>query len=145
MGFRFNLQRVLEMRGDAEKAAGRIFDEASAACAKLRALLQDELSSYFEEREIFNDAARETRLCELPSLERSLEARKRRLLEVMTALKEAESDMRIAEQALILARRDLKAVENLKERREDDWRRKEALKERKQLDELATQRHARKA
>ena len=145
MGFRFNLQRVLEMRGDAEKAAGRVFDEASAACTKLRALLQEELSSYFAEREIFNDAARETRLGELPSLERSLEARKRRLLEVMTALKEAESDMRIAEQALILARRDLKAVENLKERREDDWRRKEAVKERKQLDELATQRHARKA
>jgi len=145
MGFRFNLQRVLDIRGDAEKAAGRVFDDANAACNNLRALLQDELASYFAEREIFNDAARETRLCELPALERALEARKRRLLEVMTALKEAESDLRLAEQALILARRDLKAVENLRERREDDWRRKESVKERKQLDEMATMRHARKA
>ena len=63
----------------------------------------------------------------------------------MTALKEVESDLRLAEQALLLARRDLKAVENLRERRSVEWTRAQEEKERKFLDEMTTLRHARKA
>lgn len=145
MGFRFNLQRVLDMRKDAADAAGRVFEEAGRACEKLRSLLREELDAYFAEREIFNEASRENAFAKLSSLDRALEARKRRLLEVMTALKEAESELRLAEQALLLARRDLKSVENLRERRLLEWNKAQEEKERKFLDEMTTLRHARKA
>jgi flagellar export protein FliJ len=145
MAFKFNLQRVLEMRKESADEAGRRLEEANAALERGRLLLREELDAYFSEREVFNDASREGRFPVLPGIERALEARKRRLLEIMTTLKELESDARIAEQALVLARRDLKAVENLREKRHDEWVHKEETKERKLLDELAIMRHARKA
>jgi flagellar export protein FliJ len=145
MGFRFNLQRVLDMRKESADQAGRRFEETQRACEHMRAVLRDELDAYFAEREIFNDASRVSAFAQLTSLDRALEARKRRLLEVMTALKEVESDLRLAEQALLLARRDLKAVENLRERRATEWTRAQEEKDRTFLDEMTTLRHARKA
>jgi len=143
--FVFPLQRLLEMRKEAVDEAGRALDELNDSCERLRALLQTELDAYFSEREMFNTRSREGSFSQLNSIERALDARKKRMMDVMTSLRELEDEARRAEQTLILAKRELKIIENLREKREKEWVVGEDRKEARFLDELSTLRYARRA
>lgn len=145
MPFVFPLQRLLEMRKEAVDEAGRALDELNDSCERLRALLQTELDAYFSEREMFNTRSREGSFSQLNSIERALDARKKRMMDVMTSLRELEDEARRAEQTLILAKRELKIIENLREKREKEWVVGEDRKEARFLDELSTLRYARRA
>jgi flagellar export protein FliJ len=145
MVFRFNLERVLQMRKDVVDEAASRQEEVLQAVERTKSLLQEELKTYFAERESFNDAARQARFHELSLLERALELRKKRLMEVVSSLRELEEEARLAERALILARKDHKAVDNLKEKRAQEYLRAQEEKERKFLDEMTVLQHARRA
>ena len=67
------------------------------------------------------------------------------MLELLQAIRVAEQDVDIAEQHLIVCRRNLKVLENLRDKKALEHAQAQELKERKFLDEQATLRHQRSA
>jgi flagellar export protein FliJ len=65
------------------------------------------------------------------------------MMELLEAIRVAESDVDIAEQHLLACRRNLKVMENLRDKKQAEHFEQLERKERKFLDEQATLRHQR--
>ena len=65
------------------------------------------------------------------------------MMDLLIAIRNAEADVDIADQHLIVCRRNLKVMENLREKKFQEYTDNEERKERKFLDEQATLRHHR--
>lgn len=142
--FRFNLQKILEMREDALKSCERAFDHAIQVREQLRSMLVLERDSYIDEREALNVSVREARFETLAIYEGSLDSRKRKIIDLLEAVRAAESEVDLANQNLIQARRDFKVLENLREKKSLEHRTKIEQAEQKTLDEQSTLRYARR-
>lgn len=142
--FRFQLQRVLELREEAVTRCERALEEARAAVRRLRALLDSERDAYLAEREELNARLRGADVRAVGLFEGSLDGKKDRMMRLLTDIRHAEEDVGLAEADLVQARRDLKVLDNLRQKRLTEFNEKEEEKERKFLDELALQRFARR-
>lgn len=142
--FIFPLQRVMEMRRDKVVEVERALEERYAAREKLREVLMQQRDLYFSERLELNGYITRSELAKMPLLESSLDLRKSRMLEILEGIKEVEADIDFLQNALVVAKRDFKVVEKLREKRFSEWLTEEETKERKNLDEMATVRHQRK-
>jgi len=95
------------------------------------------------ERDSLNDSIRNGEHFKYPVYEQSLEKRKSRMMELLEAIRVAESDVDIAEQHLLTCRRNMRVMENFRDKKSAEFIESEKRKERKFLDEQATFRHQR--
>lgn len=143
--FAFSLAQVLSLRGRVEEQALARADDLRRQVAALTELLHGERDAYFEEREGLNAAVRAGEFSRVQLYERCLEARKSRMMTIMESLQGVRADLDLAEQALVQARRDVKALENLREKRQGEHAAKLERSERAFFDEQALQRAGRAA
>lgn len=136
--FRFSLERVLELRTQKVDECERAQRAAQAAVETLEGMLYEARDAYFADRDGLNEKRRDARLDEATLFEVSLELRKRRMLELLEALRTARADAEQAARDLVEARRELRALEILKERRTAEFLKREEERERKFLDEQAS-------
>ncbi len=142
--FRFRLQRVLELREEAEQAASRTLAAARDAAesarrtqAELEALHE---SSRTEIRVAQQEAPRIGHLQQLGVVLQSLEER---IDSAVDVVKSADEVVVSAQSALEVAARDRRVLDRLKERHALAWRAEEAHKDRLQMDEIALARFGR--
>jgi flagellar export protein FliJ len=141
--FVFKLQRVMDMRQQAVDEAQAYLENCRKVVSELRRLLLEQRDGYLLERDSLNDSIRNGEHFKYPVYEQSLEKRKSRMMELLEAIRVAESDVDIAEQHLLTCRRNLKVMENFRDRKSAEFIENEERKERKFLDEQATLRHQR--
>ncbi len=139
--FKFQLQRLLDMRREKVKEIERILEERYKARERLRAILLEQRDLYFGERTDLNCCIKCGDLVRIPTFESSLDLRKARMMELLENIKELEADIDFLESALVQGRREVKSVEKIYEKRHSEWRHQEEVNERKTIDELATLRH----
>lgn len=142
--FKFQLQQLLEFRRDAAKSCEQALEQQNCVRERLKHLLITERDLYLSERNECNRIVSVGEVQRVPFLESALDCRKQRLVEILTNLREVEHDIEVLEQQLVQAKRDLKVIENLHEKRLAEFRAREEAKERKLLDEQAIMRHLRK-
>jgi len=143
--FRFRLQRVLDLRQEAEQAASRTLGIArDAADAARRA--QDELANVHESsrEQIGATQQREPRIGHLRQLGVALQSLETRLESAVEQVQAADGVVAEAQSKLELAARDRRVLDRLKERHLTVWRAEEAQKDRLQMDEIALARFGRK-
>jgi flagellar export protein FliJ len=139
--FKFQLQRLLDMRREKVKEIERIIEERYRAREKLRAILLEQRDLYFGERSELNACLKAGDLIRIPTFESSLDLRKAPMMELLENIKEVEADIDFLESALVQGRREVKSVEKIYEKRHSEWRHQEEMNERKLIDEMATLRH----
>ena len=144
MKYKFPLQRVLDLRQEREDALAKIRDEVQQVLVGLKEVLNEELGCYFGERERFNQTLAEGKVVALPLLERGLEFRKQRMVDILSRVRQVESDLSEIDAELFEARKGVKVVEKLKEKREVEFWEMVESKDRKMLDEMAVMRHSRR-
>ena len=142
--FKFRLQRVLELRAEAEQAKARVLataqeaaDVARRAQERMQALHD---TSRAEVRAAQDHAPRVGHLQQLGVVVQSLAARVDRAAE---HVQHAEGLVAEAQGQLELAARDRRVLDRLKARHAEVWRANEAHKDRLQMDEIALSRFAR--
>lgn len=136
--FVFRLQRVMEIRQQAVDEAVAYLENCKTVLSELRRLLMEQRDAYIAERELLNQSVLNGEAYQYNVYEQSLETRKRRMMELLEAIRVAESDVDIAEQHLVTCNRNLKVMENLRSKQEREFQIAEEQKERKFLDEQAT-------
>jgi flagellar export protein FliJ len=141
--FVFRLQRVLDIRLQAVDEAQTYLENCRKVVSELRRLLLEERDEYLSERDTLNESIRMGETYKYSMFEQSLENRKSRMMELLEAIRVAESDVDIAEQHLMVCRRNLKVLENLRDKKQREHFEQLELKERKFLDEQATLRYQR--
>lgn len=143
--FIFRLQRVMEIRQQAVDEAQAYLENCKTVVSELRRLLMEQRDAYISERELLNEAVLNGESHQYNVYELSLETRKKRMMELLEAIRVAESDVDIAEQHLVACNRNLKVMENLRTKQEREFNVAMQEKERKFLDEQATLRFHRSA
>jgi flagellar FliJ protein len=143
--FVFRLQRVMEIRQQAVDEAKGYLENCKTVLSELRRLLMEQRDAYISERDLLNQSVVRGETHQYGVYEQSLETRKRRMMELLEAIRVAESDVDIAEQHLVACNRNLKVMENLRDKKEREFIASEEEKERKFLDEQATFRFHRSA
>jgi flagellar protein FliJ len=144
MKYSFPLQKVLDLRTKKEEDLNKEKELVEKSLSQLRALLQEELQCYFEERQRFNDALSSGQILQLSLLEKGLEFRKQRLVEILSRVRQVESDVAMLNVDLREAKRDVKTVEKLKDKKEQEFWSEIETKERRMFDEMAVMRFARR-
>lgn len=145
MSFKFRLQRILELRAQAEQAKARelaaarnLAEQAEAAQQALEALRDD------SQAQIHAAALSSPRVGHLQQLGTVLDALDVRLERAAELVKAAEADVQQAQLKLEDAARDRRVLDRLKERHADAWKNEMAQKDRVQMDEIALLQFARK-
>ena len=145
MSFKFRLQRILELRAQAEQAKARelaaarnLAEQAEAAQQALETLRDD------SQAQIHAAALSSPRVGHLQQLGTVLDALDVRLERAAELVKAAEADVQVAQQKLEDAARDRRVLDRLKERHADAWKNEMAQKDRVQMDEIALLQFARK-
>jgi flagellar FliJ protein len=142
--FKFRLQRVLELRAEAEQAKARALAEAHTAAESARATL-DTLASLHQSSRAQVHAAhtQEPRVGHLHQLSVVLQSIEARIETAADVVETTERVVAGAQNELELAARDRRVLDRLKERHADAWRATEAHKDRLLMDEIALARFAR--
>jgi len=142
--FKFRLQRVLELRAEAEQAKARALAEARDAADAARrdhdALAELHQSS---RAEVHAAHAQEPRVGHLRQLGLVLQSLEERLDNAAEVVQSADVVVAGAQNELETAARDRRVLDRLKERHATAWRAEEAHKDRLQMDEIALARFAR--
>lgn len=143
--FRFRLQRVLELRQEAEQAASRSLATARDAADTARRA-QAELATLHEtsRQEIGATQQRQPRVGHLQQLGVVLQSLETRLDSAVEQVSAANGVVAEAQTQLELAARDRRVLDRLKERHATVWRAEEAQKDRLHMDEIALARFGRK-
>ena len=143
--FRFRLQRVLELRQEAEQVASRTLGLARDA-ADIARRAQHELADLHDtsRKEISATQQREPRIGHLQQLGVVLQSLETRLESAVEQVQVADGVVADAQSKLELAARDRRVLDRLKERHLTVWRAEEAHKDRLQMDEIALARFGRK-
>ena len=145
MQFKFRLQNVLDVRQQEFDEAARVVEEITSKKNALQKFLSEEVEVYYKEREEFNAMAKRAETQKLSHMERGLEMHKRRLLEIMQALRDIESDLELAQLSMRQANRNLKMMDNLKERKIVEFQAVQRKKDQKDMDEFNLNRFVRRS
>ncbi|BAH37369.1 MAG TPA: flagellar export protein FliJ [Gemmatimonas aurantiaca] len=143
--FRFRLQRILELREQHEQAKARELASARDAAdraAEARLSLQTLRSD--SEAQLHAARGNGPRIGHLTQLGTVLTALDERLVVAGDAVKEADAEVRQAQELLEEAARDRRVLDRLKSRHADAWRSDEAQRDRTLMDEVALMQFARK-
>lgn len=141
--FVFKLQRVLDLRTQAVDEAQAYLRHCQKIRSELQTLLIEQRDAYITEREQLNAVIRQGEHFKYGAYELSLESRKSKMLELLQAIKVADQDVDLAESHLLACKRNLKVIENFRDKKALEHLQKEELKERNFLDEQATLRQQR--
>jgi len=143
--FRFRLQRVLELREDAEQAASLALVSARDAADEARRV-QEELTALHRasKDEISETQRRDPRIGHLQQLGLLLESIEERIDGANEATLVADAVVNEKQSALDLAARDRRVLDRLKDRHMLAWRATESQKDRLAMDEVALARFGRK-
>lgn len=144
--FKFRLQRILELREQAEQAKARALASAQDAAEAARKE-RDALADLHKSSRAELDAAHhgEPRIGHLQQLGFVLQALDQRLESAGDSVKAADEIVAGARKLLDDAARDRRVLDRLKDRHTDQWRIEEAHKDRLGMDEIAISRFARQA
>jgi flagellar export protein FliJ len=142
--FQFPLNRLLDIRREFVEAIEREIEACHAKREKLIELRNQRRDAYFEDRARYNEFLRLGEVDKLPLYEQSMECCKGQIIEILTVIREVQSEIDLLQQSRVAAKRDVKVVENLKDKRFSEYLRNEEMKERKLLDEQATMGHLRR-
>ncbi|MEI6740733.1 MAG: flagellar export protein FliJ [Gemmatimonadaceae bacterium] len=144
--FKFRLQRLLELRQEAEQAKARVVASARQvaeaaqrehdALAALRDAAQGEVRSAHQQV---------TRVGHLQQLGVALTALDERVMMADESVQAAEQVVQEAQDALTIAARDRRVLDRLKEHHVARWQAEEAARDRVQMDEIALGRFGRSA
>lgn len=144
--FTFRLQRILELREQAEKAKAQALvaaqDVADSAREQRDALADVQTQSRHTLERAQTSAPRIGHLQQLGYVLQSLDARLESADEVVDA---ADTQVTSARELLEVAARDRRALDRLKERHAEVWRSGETQKDRLGMDEIALARFSRNA
>jgi flagellar FliJ protein len=145
MAFKFRLQRVLELREQAEQARARALASAQNAAAQARQA-QETLEALHQTSRTQLQAATiaAPRVGHLQQLGTTLGALEVRLEQATEVVQAAEADVQQARQQLEEAARNRRVLTRLRERHVESWRAEEVLKDRVQMDEVALARFGRR-
>lgn len=148
----YRLQVLVEIRERAKKAAEEAFAEATRALAEEEARLRQEeetLKAMIEDRHRRREdysrklASGEMKVTEQSNAYRFIDRLKEKEVEQQTVIdaqkeqvREAEKEVKRAQDALVAATRDLKALEKHREKWQEEIRRERMLKEEEALDEI---------
>ena len=143
MTFRFTLQRVLELRENAVTQTRLALEEALSKKVKLTEILESEKEIYFKERDDLNLRISQSDFSLISVFERSLDERKNRLMKILSIIREVDVEIRQCQQLFNIAQRELKIIEKLKEKRYLEYQKREADKEARNIDEMATIKYTR--
>jgi flagellar export protein FliJ len=142
VSFRFRLQRVLELREEAEQACAQALADAERRAEAARhardALTALHASAHAELADARHQAPR---VGHLQPLGLTLAAMRDRIEAADEAVAAADAAVADARAALVEAARERRALERLRERHEAEWRAGEAQADRQRMDEIALARH----
>lgn len=145
MSFKFRLQRILELREQAEQAKARELaaaqaeaDRAQEARDILAAMRTDSRS------QLASATVSAPRIGHLMQLGTAIDALDVRLEQATDDLRAAEIVVDEAKHRLEAAARDRRVLDRLKERHAEHWRAEEAQQDRLQMDEVALTQFTRK-
>ncbi len=145
MSFTFRLQRVLELREEAEQAKARAFAEASDDADQARRR-QDAIASLRTlQRQALDAAARGVITAgELQHLSFLVSALDDRLARASEDVREAERLVADTQAALQAASRDRRVLDRLKERHSERWQEAALQQDRLAMDEIALSQYTRR-
>ena len=138
--FAFRLESLMKLRAAAEDAAKRVFGAArKAAEQQAGEVKRFELSETLAKSEMRSaQGTGEVRVADLMAHQRYLVVLGRRVAAERTKLAERESEATKARESLIVASRDLKTMERLRERRLGEWTVDMLKEEQRELDEASS-------
>jgi flagellar FliJ protein len=145
VSFKFRLQRILELREQAEQAKARALAAAQAEADKAQeakdilAAMRSDSRSQLESATVSSP-----RIGHLMQLGAAIDALDARLERADDDLKAAEIVVDEAKARLEVAARDRRVLDRLKDRHAEHWRAEEAQKDRLLMDEVALMQFARK-
>ncbi|MBX9703592.1 MAG: hypothetical protein K2X39_05510, partial [Silvanigrellaceae bacterium] len=122
MSFIFSLQRVLEIREKIVHECELELENTKRALEALRQLLVEERNFYFREREELNESIRNAYIHKISLYENSLMSRQKKMIEILSFIRNLEQDMDLFEQNLIQAKRNLKIIENLRDKKLEQYK-----------------------
>jgi flagellar FliJ protein len=142
--FRFRLQRILELREQAEEARARQLADAQDVASDARRE-RDALEAVRQHSDASVRAAQQQapRVGHLQQLGMVMQALDARVATAGQQVVHAESEVRSAQARLDDAARDRMVLDRLKDRHTTEWRAQEALKDRVGMDEIALARFTR--
>jgi flagellar export protein FliJ len=144
--FRFRLQRVLDLRRDAEQECARVLTSASARVAECEARCAELASTRAAAAAGQRDAARDgTTAGALQHTAWMLAQLDQQLDAAHSALETARADEERARTLLAQASQERRVLDRLEDRHRDAWRADTAARDRVAMDEIALGRHARRA
>ncbi len=142
--FRFRLQRVLELRQEAEQAKSRSLADARAIAEDATRAREALVDMQRNSRAQASAAAQRTvRVGHFATVEVVMRSLDERLTSADEQVQQAEGAVADAQSELDAAARDRRVLDRLKERHADVWRAAEAHKDRLQMDEIALARFGR--
>lgn len=145
MSFKFRLQRILELREQAEQAKARVLAAAQAEADKAQEARDILTAMRHDSRSQLESATVSTpRIGHLMQLGTALDALDARIERAADDLKAAEIVVDEAKARLEVAARDRRVLDRLKDRHAEHWRAEEAQKDRLLMDEVALMQFARK-
>jgi len=144
--FKFRLQRILELREQAEQAKARELASAQESAEHARRT-RDELAQLHANSRTEVDAAHrsEPRVGHLQQLGLVLQSLDQRLESADETVRAADAVVADAQSLLESAARDRSILDRLKDRHTDQWRVEAAHKDRVGMDEIALARFSRQA
>jgi flagellar export protein FliJ len=142
LGFVFRLERVLSVRRIEEDGARQVHAEAQDILRGARAARDDAQHRLGSSLSRLDDLKRRDELSEQALYLHSLhQAGLRREIDVArTRVAAAEQEVERAAEELLCAHQAREALEKLRDREESSWRRDQAAREAREIDELAVQR-----
>ncbi|MDH3223828.1 MAG: flagellar export protein FliJ [Gemmatimonadota bacterium] len=136
-GFRFRLERVLDLRAAAEEEMGRRVADARRAAGRARSVVDRILRSELALRERVGEALRGTRsVGSVQNLEVVREQLARQRLVAEAELVDAEVALREAVENHRKAHREREILDRLRTRRAAEWQVEERRREQSVLDEV---------
>lgn len=145
MSFKFRLQRILELREQAEQAKARELAAAQTEADKAQQARDILAAMRVDSRSQLESATVSApRIGHLMQLGTAIDALDARIERASDDLKAAEIVVDEAKGRLDAAARDRRVLDRLKERHAEHWRAEEAQRDRVQMDEVALTQFARK-
>lgn len=145
MKFKFRLQRILELREQAEQAKARELAAARSVAEEAAQAHEALANLHAHSRHQLHAATQSApRIGHLHQLGTVLASLDERLVVSGDVVKQADAGVLQAKVMLEEAARDRRVLDRLRERHVDAWRTDEALKDRVQMDEIALTQFARR-
>lgn len=136
--FRFDLQKILELREEEEQSQARALADAERRAQEARRSLQELREVRDEEASKLMAAHVEGRpVGQLRNLGRVIEQLTQRVSEAESAYEEAAEAVKETRQELVVAMTQRRVMDQLKDRKQEAWRQATERAEQIRMDELA--------